>query len=155
MIYTNPIIFKKIVKPYNVLQQQPDSYDLKLDYKIIRNGEFKTTLNDDPYIYPLEFILASTVEYVEIPRGILGEVSGKSTNARLGLSVEDAGLIDSGFRGNITLELFNKSRRKINLKETPLIAQLKLQNTEPYGDLYNGHYQGQVGATKAWIREDN
>lgn len=150
MIYTNPQMFRSIIKPYNEIQQQPTSYDLKLDRRIIRQDGLKSSLNDDPYIYPLEFLLASTVEYVEIPRGVLGEVIGKSTNARLGLSIENAGLIDPGFEGNITLELFNQSQKKINLKEIPLIAQLRLQNTELYGELYNGHYQGQVGATKAW-----
>lgn len=153
MILVNPKTFQSIVKPYNEIQQQPDSYDLQLDNRIIRDFGDITELNDDPFIYPHEFIIASTVEFVRMPLGIVGEVCGKSTNARLGLSIEQAGLIDSGFNGTITLELFNQSKRKINLKEIPLIAQLKLQTTEAGGKLYNGHYQGQVGATKAWSEE--
>lgn len=150
MILTNPQYFMSIVKPYNEIQQQPASYDLKLDKRIIRNFNQESTLDNDPYIYPHEFLLASTVEYVRIPRGIVGEVCGKSTNARLGLSVEQAGLIDPGFNGTVTLELFNMSERKINLLDLDFIAQLKLITTQPGGKLYKGHYQGQVGVTKAW-----
>ena len=154
MIFTNPQMFKSVIKPYNEIQQQPASYDLKLDNRIIRQDGSESTLDDDPYIYPHEFIIASTVEFVRIPRSVLGEVVGKSTNARLGLSVEEAGLIDPGFYGTITLELFNQSSKKINLKEIPLIAQIKLETTQPHGKLYSGHYQGQVGATKAWIEDE-
>ena len=57
MIFTNPQMFKSVIKPYNEIQQQPASYDLKLDNRIIRQDGSESTLDDDPYIYPHEFII--------------------------------------------------------------------------------------------------
>ena len=150
MLLTNPKHFEEVIKPYNSMRQQPVSYDLQLDSHIrLEDGRIRK-LSEDPYIYPKEFLLASTVEFVRIPEGMCGIVVGKSTNARLGLSIENAGLIDPGFDGTVTLELFNMSSYPINLKQLISIAQLELETTELGGKLYNGHYQGQVGATPAW-----
>lgn len=106
--------------------------------------------------FPLEagtFVLACTVETVELGHSLLGELAGKSSLARLGLIVEAAGLVDPSFAGQLTLELFNMTDRTILLTPGMRICQLKVSRLDspcrrPYGSRGLGsRYQGQVGPT--------
>jgi dCTP deaminase len=104
---------------------------------------------------PGEFSLASTVEVVHMPDDRLGFVSGKSSNAREGLLVEAAGLVDPGFRGTITLELLNMSDYTLDIREGMRICQLSVavldtSTDTPYPAV--GHYHEQAGPTPSWYR---
>lgn len=136
-----------LINPYNSEQLNPNSYDVTLDYWTDREG-MPIGRN---YIKPGEFLLASTVETVNVPLELVGVMKGKSTLARKGLRIcGDAGLIDSGFRGQITLELKNLSESKIYLREGMKIAQICFHLVEGGIDNpYDGHYQDQKGVTKA------
>ena len=49
-----------------------------------------------------KFVLASTMERVELPDDIVGQLSGKSTVARLGLTIHAvAGYVDPGFETRV------------------------------------------------------
>ena len=72
-----------------------------------------------------------------------------------------AGLIDPGFSGQVTLELFNVSREPIRLHAGDRIAQITFQRLDQPCGMPYGHperaskYQGQVGATPSrWRMED-
>lgn len=68
---------------------------------------------------PGEFVLAMTHESVEIPDNLIGHVEGRSTYARVGLSVhQTAPWIQPGWRGSIVLEIRNSGSFSIDL--TPL-----------------------------------
>lgn len=70
-------------------------------------------------IEPNEFIIAQTYEKVYVPLHLVGFVEGRSGFARAGLSVhQSAPMLNPGWRGNITLELFNSGTA--NIKMTPL-----------------------------------
>src|SRR5271163_4080111 len=59
---------------------------------------------------PKEFVLTQTFEAVHIPNDLMGLVEGRSSWARLGISVHvTAPKIDPGFDAPITLELTNHS----------------------------------------------
>lgn len=142
---------KIIPKPEAI---QPASVDLKLGNEIkCLNGEEYDLSNDNIYVLkPHDFVLASTLEYVEIPNFLVGIVNGKSSLGRLGIMVHvTAGYIDPGFKGNITLELYNCSSENFQLKEGMNICQLILEelSTEcenPYGsECLNSHYQDSKG----------
>jgi deoxycytidine triphosphate deaminase len=103
-----------------------------------------------------EFLLASTREIVNLKGGrIAGIVKGKSTIARRGLQVEGAGLVDTNFNGQITLEIANLSPAPFQLSAGMKMCQIVfyLCAGEPrrkYGDEgLNSHYQGQMGPTRA------
>ncbi|WP_426504416.1 dCTP deaminase [Dactylosporangium sp. McL0621] len=104
-------------------------------------------------IEPGDFRLASTLELVTLPADLAGWVAGKSSLARHGLTVEQAGFVDPGFLGEITLELHNVSRKPIQLwPEMPIcqIAFFRLDQPadRPYGSPGLGsHYQLQLGPT--------
>ena len=140
---------KDLISPFNKNNLQPASMDLTLK-EIMRNG----VKSDKAFeiLKPKEFILASTNEIVNVPDNLVGIVSGKSSLARMGLAIHDAGFIDPGFSGQITLELFNKSNKAITLKKDMPICQIYFVKTDaPVENSYNGHYQNQKGVTGSWM----
>src|SRR5579885_268952 len=69
---------------------------------------------------PNEFILALTYERIWVPNHLIGLVEGRSTYARVGLSMhQTAPWIQPGWNGQITLEIRNSGPLRIEL--TPLV----------------------------------
>ncbi len=107
-------------------------------------------------LYPGMVVLATTVETVHIPDTIAATVEGKSSLGRLGLTVHvTAGFIDSGFNGQITLELKNENPWPIVLRSGMKIAQLAFHELSTPVDRSYGssqldsHYQDQHGTQQA------
>ena len=70
-------------------------------------------------ITPNEFVLAQTYERVTVPRNMIARVEGRSTYARVGLSMhQTAPWIQPGWSGHIILELMNNG--PLNIKLTPV-----------------------------------
>lgn len=90
-----------------------------------------------------EFVIAQTLELVKIPNGLMGLVEGKSSWARIGVSVHvTAPKIDPGFGpATISLELFNHGDIAVELRpKEHSICQLillplstTLSDAEAYG----------------------
>lgn len=107
------------------------------------------------YIEPKEFVLATTKEYIKLPNDLTAFVEGRSSIGRMGLFVQNAGWVDPGFEGEITLELFNASDNTIKLVAGMRIAQLVFARLDrPAKAPYNGKYQGQRGATGSRVFRD-
>ena len=134
---------------------QPISYELTLGAEMEVGYGVGTSIVTY-WLKPGEFILGHVNEVVTLSPEIYAKLDGKSTLARRGLDIHStAGLIDPGFSGQITLELFNKSQHDIPLVPGMRIGQLRfgaaIGGVEiPYGDERLGsHYQHQRGATPA------
>lgn len=144
---------------------QPASIDLRLGNKFIywtRNHDAPTgwdkitTETDTFWLKPNQFILAQTLEYVEIPRHLAAQVDGKSTLGRQGVTAHvTAGFIDPGFAGIITLEIKHLGYEGVRLNFGMDVCQLLVHRLSspalrPYGhpDL-KSRYQGQTGVTAA------
>lgn len=130
-------------------QIQPASVDLRLD-KVLKNIDGETFYLDEKSMYvlqPGEFILGSTVEYVNIPHDLVARVEGRSSIGRLGVMVHvTAGYIDPGFRGNITLELFNCSDKPFQLNFGDCLCQIVFETlSSPCKQPYDGKYYGDKG----------
>jgi dCTP deaminase len=149
-----------IVPPPEPEQLQPISIDLRLGNSFCwlpeqHGEEHRRLLRDWVVVQPGEFLLATTVEHLTLPRHIAAFAHGKSTVARRGLMVEAAGLIDPGFQGTVTLELKNLSHLPLRLTAGMLICQvtfhvLDTAVTRPYGSPgLLSHYQGQTSAEPA------
>lgn len=151
------------ITPFNEDMIQPNSIDLTLDDEILVldrecNDFEKVKISDYDYLNlePGAFILASTAEKVTLGNGVCAQVDGKSSYGRKGLLVHvTAGWVDSGFSGNITLEMATLGQ-SIRLETGMPICQLVLYDAypseKPYGSEGLGsHYQGQTGVTKSWM----
>ena len=80
---------------------------------------------DTREIEPGEFTLAYTQEYIEIPRYLAARVEGRSTLARLGLSIhQTAPTVHATFKGQLRLEIMNNG--PVTCKLTPGIAICQL-----------------------------
>ena len=100
-------------------------------------------------------MLATTMEYVTLPDNLTAFVEGRSSLGRMGLFIQNAGWVDPGFRGEITLELFNANRCAIELRAGRRVGQLVLAEMDaPALHPYSGKYQGQTGATGSRVYLD-
>lgn len=152
----------------DVAQIQPASFDIRIgntfcvadetpDGVVSLEAKIKyRTITADRYVLlPGQFVLASTMEYFKLPNNLTAFVEGRSSIGRLGLFVQNAGWVDPGFEGEITLEMYNASRFAIELKAGSRVGQLvfaKMGVDAKYP--YNGKYQGQRGATGSRIYMD-
>lgn len=95
-------------------------------------------------LHPRQLVLGSTLEYVQLPKGLLCYVTGKSTWGRMGLIIATATKVDPGFRGCITLEIVNEGEIPIVLYPGLPIAQLVIHHAK--GDhMYAGKYDAPIG----------
>lgn len=134
------------LKPKKRPTGQCNSFDRPIEY-----DEFEGTY----FIRPREFVLATTMEYVSLPNNLSAFVEGRSSIGRMGLFIQNAGWIDAGFKGNITLELFNASETPIELKPFTRVAQLVFCTmSESCDNPYNGKYQFQKNAVGSRINLD-
>ena len=124
---------------------------LSLDNEIV----YKTITADTYVLLPGQFVLASTMEYFELPDNLTAFVEGRSSLGRIGLFIQNAGWVDPGFRGEITLELFNANRCAIELKAGRRVGQLVFAQLDDTAlNPYSGKYQGQRGATGSRVYMD-
>lgn len=156
------------VSPFEPMQIQAASMDIRLGstYSTVEEASksilsmdseisYKTITADSYVLLPGQFVLASTMEYVRLPNNLTAFVEGRSSIGRLGLFIQNAGWVDPGFEGEITLELFNASRYAIELKAGRRIGQLVFAQLDQNAKSpYHGKYQGQKGATGSRINMD-
>jgi dCTP deaminase len=162
------------------LQIQPASIDLRLGREFL---EFQRTnipcihpnseqevgeYVDETYVeegeefilHPGDFVLGTTKERVEIPPDLLGTVQGRSSLGRLAIVIHaTAGIIDPGYRGQITLELSNLGTAPVALSPDMRISQvifteLKSAASSPYGSDRGSKYQDQTGPQASRIQSD-
>ncbi len=161
-----------VIDPLDERDVQPASVDLHLDRNLLvfRNStapyidlrENLPELTDQieiddkqPFIlHPGEFVLASTLERIELPDDLVARLEGKSSLGRIGLLIHStAGYVDPGWIGHLTLELSNVSRLPVTLYYGMRIGQISFLRLttpadRPYGSPDLGsRYQGQTDPT--------
>lgn len=125
------------------------------------HGSFIEAENGESYfiIKPKQFVLMASNEILHIPNGIIAFVQGRSSIARLAIQTEQAGLIDAGFRGTITFEVFNQSEYPIILYKGTRVAQVYFFKAQYALSIYGSNgkgskYQQQIEATGSKIHLD-
>ena len=147
---------------------QPASIDCRLGthYLMIDETQTETLTLDSAPIYkeiegnsiviqPHTFLLATTMEYIKLPHHITAFVEGRSSIGRMGLFIQNAGWVDAGFEGRITLELYNANSFPIKLDSGRRICQLVFCKMDrPASRPYQGKYQGQSKSVGSRIYQD-
>ena len=150
-------------------QIQPASVDIRLGdtYSVVEDSsvgiiqlsseiKYKTIKAEKYLLMPGQFVLATTMEYFMLPDNMTAFVEGRSSIGRLGLFIQNAGWVDPGFEGEITLELYNANRCAIELECGRRIGQLVFAQLDDNAlNPYRGKYQGQKGATGSRIYLDS
>lgn len=156
------------ISPLEDIQVQPASVDIRLGntYSIVDDTsdgiislrsqvKYKTIRADKYLLMPGQFVLATTMEYFRLPNNMTAFVEGRSSIGRLGLFIQNAGWVDPGFQGEITLELFNANRCAIELQSGWRVGQMVFAKMDCEAERpYDGKYQGQRGATGSRIYMD-
>lgn len=156
---------KQILEPFNEDCLNPCSYDLRLSkecflfpleadttpmnpHKPKMVYERKGLEGEQVLLKQGEFCLASTIEKVNLPDNIAAQVVGKSSIGRCGLFVHNAGHVDPGFKGTITLELYNAGPNIIDITSIERICQLVFIKVDgEVENSYAGKYQNQDRVT--------
>ncbi|MDF1997998.1 dCTP deaminase [Peribacillus frigoritolerans] len=173
MILSNKTILKKIkeqeliIEPLKQSQLQLASIDLRIGNHFLTIDEYSTPLIslDKPAAYkeiykdhiiipPQAFVIGTTIEVIKLPNNMSAFVEGRSSIGRLGLFIQNAGWVDPGFEGHITLELYNANRVPIELKAGRRICQLVLAALDQDTTPYIGKYYGQNKATESQVYLD-
>ncbi len=157
------------ITPLEDRQIQPASVDIRLGdtfctvddssggvIGLDREITYKTFTARSYLLLPGQFVLATSMEYFSLPDNITAFVEGRSSLGRLGLFIQNAGWVDPGFEGEITLELFNANRCAIDLQSGRRVGQLVFaQLDERAAAPYRGKYQNQKGATGSRVFMDD
>ena len=158
---------------------QPASVDVHLDKRVLvfRNSrrayidvredmsdltEMIEIDEDRPFmLHPGEFVLASTLEHIELPEDLVARLEGKSSLGRIGLLIHStAGYVDPGWKGHLTLELSNVANLPVTLYLGMKIGQLSyLRLSTAAENLYGSpalgsKYQGQAAPTASRMYRD-
>ena len=106
---------------------------------------------DGEYTLPAHgFCLGYSKEELTLPPNFMARIEPVSTNLRVGLQVS-TGIVDAGFKGNLTLGLSNLTEQFIKLKSGKRICRLIIERCNETTIPYEGKYQNSekiVGAKK-------
>ena len=111
-------------------------------------------------IHPGELVLALTKESVSIPNHMVGWLNGRSSLARLGLTVHvTADRIDPGWRGRIVLECFNSGKLPLALAPDMRICAINFELLSspvehPYLERAKAKYKNQTTVLASKISTD-
>ncbi|MEF8802138.1 MAG: dCTP deaminase [Halolamina sp.] len=162
------------------MQVQPASVDLRLGEEFLEFqrtniscihpnreeevGEYVQETNvaegDEFILHPGDFVLGTTKERVDIPADLIAHVQGRSSLGRLAIVVHaTAGIVDPGYRGQITLELSNLGTAPVALSPGMRVSQLIFTELSspaerPYGSDRDSKYQNQSGPQASRIGSD-
>ncbi len=81
-------------------------------------------------LYPQNFVLGTTLEWIRIPKRLAGYVVGKSSWGRRGLVIATAIAVHPGFTGCLTLEITNLGEIPIAINPGINICQLCLHRVD-------------------------
>ena len=148
------------IEPIELVQIGPASVDLRLgrSFLVPRTTAGMFSMSDPieyersegaSFVVPAHgFVLATTLEFIALPNYLTAFVEGRSSIGRLGLFIQNAGWVDPGFQGAITLELFNANNAPVRIEAGRRICQLVIaQSDGPVEQPYRGKYQGQRETT--------
>ncbi len=128
-------------------------------------GEAMRTIEvgeDEAFIMqPGDFALASTMETLELPDDLLGRLEGRSSIARLGITVHStAAVFEPGWIGTATMELSNLGRMAVALYPGMRICAFSFEEVSspvsvPYRSKQGNKYAGQSTPKASLLAEEN
>ena len=123
------------LEPFNNSCLNPAGYDLRISKKVV--------------LKPKTYELVATMETVELGLGVVAFMHIRSSLAREGI-VGSFAVVDPGFRGQLTLNLYNAGDKEVTFQEGERIVQIvfhSLGNKVEKG--YSGSYQDSKGVVSS------
>jgi len=120
---------------------------------IVKKGE--------PFVMqPDEFVLATTLEKIELSDDLLGRLEGRSSLGRLGITIHStAAVFDPGWRGKVVMELGNFGKMAVALYPGMRICSLTFEKLTspaevPYYKKKGAKYVNQKEPSPSKISDD-
>jgi len=140
-----------VIAPFVEKRLTPNGYDLGIAEVYFPDNRAKVT-SGIAYVPPQSRFVVSTEERVELNGPWAANLWIRTSWARKG-ALASFGVIDSGFRGTLTLAAFNSGSGTLEMKIGETFAQMIFHalSSEPEKgyDKRSGHYQDQKGVTLA------
>jgi len=101
------------------------------DAEVSRTRQHFVPFGEAFVLHPGRFVLGVTLEWLQLPAGLSGYVTGKSSLGRHGLVIETAAGIHPHFSGCLTLELANMGEVPLAIYPGMTVCQVFLHRTRP------------------------
>lgn len=148
-----------------------DSIDLRIastGYKIMCNYDFINTLdlevdkyfyditleNDGYIIQPGETIIVNTVEKITLTGNIIGELTGRTRFARMGLSICSATKFQSYSDAIIVLQICNNNKVPLKIFPYQKLAQMVIHQVDGIPNEIRGKYHNEITLKKPIIDKE-
>ena len=139
---------------FTTFSREPEGAETLIDLAGLRNveevveryGNRRTLAEGEAFrLDPGQFVLAYTLEYVEIPNYLAARVEGRSSLGRLGISVhQTAPTVHATFEGQLRLEISHNGPFPCLLHPGQRICQLVLEKLgRPSETTLRSPFQGQ------------
>jgi dCTP deaminase len=137
------------IDPFREKNLTPYGYDLTIHEVYFKATGSKVTIGT-AYLDPGDWCLVSTEETLMVPPDLIGQLWMRTSFIRKGL-IGGFGLVDAGFKGNLTVSATNMGPERVGLPIRDRLCQIAfVRLTSPPRKLYDqrsGTYQGQRGIT--------
>lgn len=137
------------IDPFREKNLTPNGYDLTVKEVYFKSTGSKVTIGT-AYLDPGEWCLVSTEEFLMVSPDVAGQLWLRTSFLRKGL-IGGFGLIDAGFKGNLTVSVTNMGPEKVGLPIGDRLCQVSFhtltRKAQKLYDQRSGTYQGQVGIT--------
>lgn len=133
----------------SIIQAQPiKPYALRTKHRGMTYGlshcGYDIRVKQSFLMWPGRFVLASTIEYFQMPNYLVGVVHDKSTWARRGIAVQNT-VIEPGWKGYLTLEITMHAWKFVRIHAGDPIAQVLFHTLDRELNAgYDGKYQDQA-----------
>lgn len=148
---------KLLIEPLEAGQIQPASVDLRISGEMLKmkgkeinfegKQDYERSEGEEIVIPPKTSVLVRTIERVGLPNDIAGMTRLRSSLSRIGIFLNNAGWVDPGFKGTLTLSVFNSNDFPVRLKPGSRFVQLVLMRLDGESAGYSGKYLDQKEVT--------
>lgn len=153
-----------VIEPLDSEQIQPASVDLRISNEILiirgkeidfgKEPEYEKIQRNEILLPPKTHVLVRTMERVELPNDIGGVTKLRSSASRIGMMFNNAGWVDPGFKGTLTLSVFNPNDSPVKIQKGTRFFQLVLFRLDEESDGYSGKYANQKEITGSKAHKD-
>jgi dCTP deaminase len=138
-----------IIKDFDGKQLQGASYDARLGDQVFKTrperGIIKPSEKGVIIIEPGEFVILTTHEGFELPNNIACKIGLRSHYARKGLILLSGPQIDPGFKGILTVGIYNVGPMDVAVPYLEPICTIEFYKLSvPATRPYSGEYQNQI-----------
>ncbi len=122
------------------------------DNECLNGAGYDLRLGMDVIILPGEHRLVATLERIELGDDLAGTLHIRSSLARSGIMASLA-LVDPGFRGQLTISLFNAGAENVSMNKNDRFLQMALHRLSRKSHRpYRGKYQNSQGVVDSRAR---